>query len=113
MRRDLLSRFESSVVLKINSNPGCSERMAAHRSGDAGGERSPPDHSVSFGARHWPPGRLFLFESLKERLVWLKTRFFQILGHVILGLVVHRHLVMFAALFKQPEPAPAPIFVKI
>jgi hypothetical protein len=30
-----------------------------------------------------------------------------------LGLVVHRHLVMFTALFKKPEPAPAPVFVKI
>jgi hypothetical protein len=38
-------------------------------------------------------------EGLKERLVRLKTRFFQILGHVILGLVVHRYLVMFATLF--------------
>ena len=113
MRRDLLSRFESSVVFQVNSDPGCSERMATHRSGYAGSKRSPPNHSVGLRSRHWPPGRLFLVEGLKERLVWLKTRFFQILGHVILGLVVHRHLVMFAALFKQPEPAPAPIFVKI
>jgi hypothetical protein len=44
---------------------------------------------------------------LKERLVWLKARFLQILGHVILGLVVHQHLVMFAAFFKQSKPAPA------
>ena len=87
--------------------------MAAHRSGYAGSKRSPADHSVGFGSRHRPPGRLFLVEGLKERLVWLKTRFFQILGHVILGLVMHRHLVMFAAFFKQPEPAPASIFVKI
>src|SRR5271165_3913736 len=33
--------------------------------------------------------------------------------HLILGLMVHRYLVMFAAFFKKPEPAPAPIFVKI
>src|SRR5271165_3802379 len=113
MRRNLLSRFECSVVFQVNSNPGRTKRMAAHRSKYAGSKRSPADHSVGFGSRHWPPGRLFLVEGLKERLVWLKTRFFKILGHVILGLVVHRHLVMFAALFKQPEPAPAPIFVKI
>src|ERR1700737_2128632 len=99
MRRDFLSRFKSSVVFQVNSDPGCSERMAAHRSGYAGSKRSPADHPVSFGSRHWPPGRLFLAEGLKERLVWLELRFFQILGHVILGLVVHRHLVVFAALF--------------
>jgi hypothetical protein len=87
--------------------------MAAHRSKDANSERSPPNHPVSLGARHRPARRFFLVEGLKERLVWLKTRFFQILGHVILGLVVHRHLVMFAALFKQPEPPPASIFVEI
>src|ERR1700751_2872746 len=113
MRRDLLSRFESSVVFQVNSDPGCAERMAAHRSKDAGSKRPPADHSVGFGSRHWPPGRLLFVEGLKERFVWLKTRFFQILGHVILGLVVHRHLVMFAAFFKDPEPAPASVFVKI
>src|SRR5271165_6312862 len=113
MRRDLLSRFERSVVFQVNSNPGCSERMAAHRSGYAGSKRPAPNHPVSLGPRHRPSGRLFLVEGLKERLVGLKTRFFQILGHVILSLVVHRHLVMFSALFKQPEPAPASIFVKI
>ena len=113
MRRYFLSRFKRSVVLKINSNPGRAERMATYRSGYAGSKRSPPNHSVSFRTRHWPPGRLFLMEGLKERLVWLKTRFFQILEHVILGLVVDRHLMMFAALFKEPEPAPAPVLVKI
>jgi len=30
-----------------------------------------------------------------------QNRFFQILGHVILGLVVHRHLVMFVAFFVR------------
>src|SRR5271165_1459428 len=113
MRRDLLSRFERSVVLQVNSNPGRPKRMAAHRSEDTGIKRAAPNHSVRLGPRHCSSSRLLLVECLKERLVWLKTRFFQILGHVILGLVVHRHLVMFAALFKQPEPAPAPIFVKI
>src|SRR5271165_4901379 len=113
MRRYFLSRFKRSVVLEINSNPGGAKRMAAHRSKDAGSKRPPPNHPVSLGPRHCPSGRLFLVEGLKERLVWLKPRFFQILGHVILGLVVHRHLVMFAALFKEPEPAPASVFVKI
>jgi hypothetical protein len=47
-------------------------------------------------------------DGLKKRLVCLKTCLLQILGHVVLGFVVHRHLVMFAALFKQPKPAPAP-----
>src|ERR1700693_6253160 len=111
MSRDFLSRFERSVVFQVNSNPGSPKRMTAHRSKDAGSKRSPADHPVSFGQRHRPPGRVFLVEGLKERLVWLKTRFLQILGHVILGFVVHRHLVMFAALFKQPEPAPASVFV--
>jgi len=87
--------------------------MAAYRSEDSGIKRSPADHSVRFGSRHWPSCRLFLVEGLKERVVWLKTGLFQVLGYVILGLVVHRHLVMFAALFKEPEPAPAPIFAKI
>src|SRR6266436_903715 len=87
--------------------------MAAHRSKDTGINRPPPNHPVSLGPRHCPSRRSFLVEGLKERLVWLKTRLFQILGHVILGLVVHRHLVMFAALFKEPEPSPAPIFVEI
>ena len=32
---------------------------------------------------------------LKEGAAWLKTRFCKMLGHVILGLVVHRSLVMF------------------
>jgi hypothetical protein len=77
MSRDLLSRFESSVVFEVNSNPGRPERMAAHRGGYASSKRSPPNHSVSFGSRHWPPSRLFLAEGLKERLVWLKTRLFQ------------------------------------
>src|SRR5208282_6117022 len=104
MRRDFLSRFECSIVFQVNSDPGRPKRMAAHRSKDTGINRSPPDHSVSFGTRHGSSGRLFLAEGLKERLVWLKTRFLQILGHVILGLVMHRHLVMFAALFKQSEP---------
>jgi hypothetical protein len=35
MRRDLLSRFKSSVILEINSNPGRAERMAAYQSGYA------------------------------------------------------------------------------
>src|ERR1700693_4047330 len=113
MRRDLLSRFQSSVVLKVDSNPGCPKRMTAHWSGYAGINRSAPNHSVSFRTRHWPPGRLFLLEGLKERRIRRKSGFLQILGHVILGLVVHRYLVMFAALFQQPEPAPAPVFVKI
>src|SRR5271165_2810364 len=113
MRRDLLSRFKCSIVFQVNSNPGCPKRMAAHRSGYAGIKRSPADHSVGFRSRHWTPGRPFLMEGLKERLVWLKTRFFQILEHVILGLVVDRYLMMFAALFKEPEPAPAPVLVKI
>src|SRR5271157_4107134 len=113
MRRDFLSSFECSIVFQVNSDPGCPKRMTAHRSKDAGSKRPPPDHSIGLRTRHWPPGRLFLAEGLKERLVWLKTGFFQILGHIILGLVVHRHLVMFAALFKQPKPAPASIFVKI
>src|SRR5438132_7624486 len=99
MRRNLLSRFKSSVVFEVNSDPGRSERMAAHRSKDAGSKRSPTDHSVGLGSRHWPSRGCFLVEGLKKRLVWLKTRFFQILGHVILCLVVHRHLVMFSALF--------------
>ena len=85
MRRDLLSRFERSVVFQVNSNPGRSERMAAHRSGYTNGQCSPADHSVGLGPRHRPSGRLFLVKSLKERLVWLKPRFFQILGHVILS----------------------------
>jgi hypothetical protein len=42
--------------------------MAAHRSKDTGINRSPADHSVGFGSRHWPAGRLFLVEGLKERL---------------------------------------------
>jgi len=83
----LLSRFERSVVFEVNSDPGRAERMAAYRSGYAGSKRSPADHSVGFGSRHWPPGRLRLVEGLKERLVWLKTRLLQILGHVILGFV--------------------------
>src|ERR1700751_3017306 len=99
MSRDLLGRFESSVVFEVTSDPGRAERMAAYRSGDAGINCPAPNHPVSFGPRHWPPGRLFLVEGLKERRIRLKTRFFQVLGHVILGLVVHRHLVMFAALF--------------
>ena len=99
MRRDFLSRFERSVVFQINGDPGRAERMAAHRSTDAGSKRSAPNHPVSLRPRHWPSGGCLLAEGLKERLVWLKTRFFQILGHVILGLVVYRHLVMFAALF--------------
>src|SRR5258708_7231398 len=99
MRGDLLSRFEGSVVFQVNSYPGRSERMAAYRSEDAGINRAAPDHPVSLRARHGPAGRLVLVEGLKERLVWLKSRFFQILGHIILGLVMHRHLVMFSALF--------------
>src|SRR5271166_5950028 len=74
MRRDLLSRFKCSIVFQVNSNPGCPKRMAAHRSGYAGIKRSPADHSVGFRSRHWPPGRPFLVEGLKERLVWLETR---------------------------------------
>ncbi len=27
---------------------------------------SSTDHSVGFGSRHWPPGRLFLVEDLKD-----------------------------------------------
>src|SRR5271165_2303433 len=99
MRRDFLSRFKRSVVIKINSDPRCSERMAAHRSGYAGSKRSPADHSIGFGSRHWPSGGLLLVEGLKEWLVWLKTRFLQILDDIILSLMVHRYLVMFAALF--------------
>src|SRR5271166_5711306 len=99
MRRDLLSRFERSIVFQENSNPGGPKRMTANRSGYAGSKRPPANHPVSLSSRHWPSCRLFLVEGLKERLVWLKSRFFQILGHVILGLVVYQHLVMFAALF--------------
>src|SRR5271165_3600539 len=99
MRRDFLSRFERSVVFEVNSDPGRPKRMAAHRSGYPGKKRSATNHPVSLGPRHRPSRWCFLEEGLKERLVWLKTRFLQILGHIILGLVVHRHLVMFAALF--------------
>ena len=73
--------------------------MTADRGKDAGFNRSPPDHAVSLGARHCPAGRLFLAEGLKERFVRFKVGFFQVLADVILGLVVNRHLVMFAALF--------------
>jgi hypothetical protein len=70
MRRDLLSRFERSVVFQVNSDPGCSERMTAHRSGYAGSKRSPADHSVGFGSRHRSAGGLLFVEGLKERLIW-------------------------------------------
>src|SRR6516162_1580455 len=99
MRGYLLSRFKSSVVLKINSYPGSSERMAADRSKDTSINCSPPDHSVRLSVRHCPAGRLFLTEGLKERFVRFKVGFFQVIGNVILGLVVNRHLLMFAALF--------------
>ena len=62
---------------------------------------SPPDHSVRLRARHCPAGRLFLTEGLKERFVRFKVGFFQVIGNVILGLVVNRHLVMFAALHRM------------
>jgi hypothetical protein len=55
---------------------------------DAGSKLPAPNHPVSLVPR--PSGRCFIVEGLKERLVRLKTRFFQIFGHVILGLVVHR-----------------------
>jgi|SRR5271165_1954685 len=106
MCRDLLSHFECSVVFQVNSNPGSTERMTADRSKNTGINCSPPNHSVSLRARHGVSGRLFLAEGLKQRLARFKARFFQILGHVILGLVMDRHLVMFAAFFKEPEPAP-------
>src|SRR5262245_49855422 len=87
--------------------------MTADRSKDAGINRSAPDHPISLRARHRPSGRLFLFEGLKERRIRLKSSLFEILGHIILGLVMDRHLVIFAALFQEAEPTPAPVFVKI
>ena len=75
--------------------------MAADRGKDAGINRSSPDHSVSLGARHCPSGRLLLTECLKKRHISLEIRFLQVFEHVILGLVVHRHLVMFAALHRM------------
>jgi hypothetical protein len=49
---------------------------------------------------------------LKKRRIGLKTRFFQIFGQVILGLVMDGHLVVLAAFLQEPEPAPAPVFNK-
>ena len=99
MGHDLLSRFKSSVVLGdkrqsrlLGTNGSRPEQRCQQQALAAG----------SFGRLRiatLAARRLLLVEGLKERLVWLKTRFFQILGHVILGLVVHRHFVMFAALF--------------
>ena len=73
--------------------------MTADRGKHTGINCSPPDHSVRLGTQHCPPGRLFLTEGLKERRIGLKSGFFEILGHVILDLVMNRHLMMFAALF--------------
>src|SRR5262249_38224112 len=89
------------------------ERMAADRSKHAGINCTPPDHSVSLRARHCPPGGPFLAEGLKERRIGREGGFLQVLDHKILGLVMDRHLVMFAALFQEPEPFPASVFVKI
>ena len=99
--RNLLCCLKSSFIFKVNSYPGGSERVTADRSKDTGIKRSAPDHPVSLGARHCSSGRLFLTESLKQRRIGRKIRFLQVLGHVILRLVMDRHLVMFAALLQE------------
>jgi hypothetical protein len=44
----------------------------------------------------------FLVEGLKERLVWLKTRFFQILGHVIFR-CKHQNIVEASSAIEAPD----------
>src|SRR6516165_3271264 len=87
--------------------------MTADRSKDAGINRPAPDHPVGLRSRHCGACRLLVTEGLKERRIGLKTCFFQILDHVILGLVMNRYLVLFSALFQEPEPASATVFIKV
>lgn len=98
---------QSSLVFQVNRNPGGPERMATDRGRHAGINRPAPDNPISLRARHRPASGLFLFKSLKRGSVRLKTRFLEILRHVVLRLVMDRYFMMFTAFFKEPEPAPA------
>ena len=101
MGSNLLGGLKCSLVFKVNRYPGGPERMTADRGKDTGINRSPPDHAISLGTRHCPAGGLFLFEGLKQGRIRQKIRFLQVLDHVTLGLMMDRHLVMFAALLQE------------
>ena len=112
MRGHLLRLLQIPAIGQVNGDAGCPEGVAAYLGADPGFSRPPLDHPEGIVARErlcsQPAG--LEIRRAEERLPFVLTdpRSRNIAIEVLLERVVHRHLVVLAALLVEPEPPAFP-----